>query len=393
MTIPEVYLDPTTPHHYGDRLFEAEGNQFLGDNILTPFIVLRQRLTELGFRVHTADAIPHAEEPGRRLLISFGVPDRLISLGLRRYRTLARRRDITLSAFVSIECPVVEPRMYRALPELARCFRRVLSWSDTPSLLPFTGQPVTVERFWWPQSFDSVHERLWERKRDGFLVLMNANKLPRLYRDELYTARLEAVRFFHAFGEIDLYGRNWDRAPMRVGKTATPYALRRAASRFWEWRQHWLPDPLYRAVAAASRGPAQSKSDTISRYRFAICFENSILRGWVTEKIFDCFFAGTVPVYWGAPDIQDWVPTQAFIDFRNFSGFEDLRRYLHSMDDRTWQEYRDAARAFLASPAFTRFRHGTFVDRLCNIIREDACGEQPHGSFDHPQGATQTERA
>jgi len=66
-------------------------------------------------------------------------------------------------------------------------------------------------------------------------------------------------------------------------------------------------------------------------YTFAICFENMVLEGWITEKMFDCFYAGCVPVYWGAPDITEFVPIDAFIDMRAFSGFDELRRFLHAL--------------------------------------------------------------
>ena len=128
---------------------------------------------------------------------------------------------------------------------------------------------------------------------------------------------------------------------------------------------------MYQAVAAASRGPARSESATIARYRFAICFENSTMRGWITEKRSDCFFAGTVPAYCGAPDVLDGVPAECFIDYRRFRDFADLRRFLHALPAVEAQRFRDAARTFLESARFDRLRHGTFVDRLVKMVHED----------------------
>lgn len=379
MSLPEIVVDPPTHHLLKGKLFERESNPYAGDDILAPYIAFRDRLVAAGFQVSTADTLPSTPDGRPRLLVSFGVPDRTIPHTLARYRALARRRDVTLGTFVAMECPVVEPRMYEALPEIAKLFRRVLSWSDTEALLPFTRQPVAVERFCWPQSFDAASERLWSREDRKFLLMMNANKLPRLYEDELYTSRLKAVAFFHEFGEVDLYGRNWDRAPTRVGKTLTPYVLRRLASRLWEWRQRRFPDPVYTAVAQASRGPAKSKSETMSQYRFALCFENSTLRGWMTEKLFDCFFVGTIPVYWGAPDVLDWVPAEAFIDMRKFKTFGDLRAFLHSLSPADERKYREAARDYLSSPRFDPFRGQTFAEALGRHVEHDA---------NDPRGAT-----
>ena len=38
------------------------------------------------------------------------------------------------------------------------------------------------------------------------------------------------------------------------------------------------------------------------------------VNGYVTEKIFDAFKAGCVPVYWGAENITKYVPAECFID-------------------------------------------------------------------------------
>ena len=48
---------------------------------------------------------------------------------------------------------------------------------------------------------------------------------------------------------------------------------------------------------------------------FAICYENARdIPGYITEKIFDCFFAGCVPIYWGgAPNVTDHIPANTFI--------------------------------------------------------------------------------
>jgi hypothetical protein len=367
----EVYLDPPTHHLLGNRLFDREINPFAGDDILAPYVALHDRLTRAGVVVRTADQLAPQPDGRQKFVISFGTPDRLVELSVRRYAVLARRADVVLSAFFAMECPVVEPKMFRALPTLQKLFRRVLSWSDTDALLPFTGAPVKVESFSWPQSFDAVHERLWQQGNRKFLLMMNANKLPRLFVNELYTARLRAVEFFHRYDEIDLYGRNWDRAPARVGKTWTPYALRRLVTKGWELRQRLLPDPLYRAAASATRGTARSKSATVAKYRFALCFENSILKGWMTEKLFDCFFAGTVPVYWGAPDVLDRVPAECFIDMRQFDDFSELRTFLHALTPSDERRYREAARDYLGSDQFTPFRLRTFVDLAARILSED----------------------
>lgn len=359
-----LYIDPPSHHFMQDRLFDPATAAHAGDNIQAPFIAIRELLVRDGIRVHTADLMPAVPDGARNLYTSLG---RIPNL-----RALAARPDVTLSAFFAFECPIVEPSLYAALPKLEGPIRRLFTFCDADQLTPFTGRPIQSQRFVWPQGAETVDEKAWQRTDRKFLAMINANKLPRLYDGELYTERLRAVEFFHRFGEIDLYGRGWDRAPMRVGPTRVPLTLRRLGSTLWEARQRWWPDPLYSAVSAASKGPIDSKAETLGGYRFAICFENMILQGWITEKIFDCFRAGCVPVYLGAPDAGELIPAEAFIDMRKFADFGDLRRFLHALGAADVERYRRAARDFIESSGFDRFRPRAFANLFRQIVREDA---------------------
>jgi hypothetical protein len=359
-----LYIDPPSHHFLQDRLFDLSAAAHTGDNVNTPFVLVRDHFTRLGIPVHTADLMPAEPDDVRKIYVSVGrVAD---------YARLAQRSDVTLSAFFAFECPIVEPSLYAALPAVQRYVRRIMCFSDAASLAPFTGKSIRVERFVWPQSLDGVNDSAWSRTDRGFLTMINANKLPRLYRAELYTARLKAVEYFHRFGEIDLYGKAWDRAPMRVGKSWVPWTFRFMYDALWEAKQRRWPDPVYAAVAAASKGTVASKAETLGRYTFAICFENMILPGWITEKIFDCLAAGCVPVYWGAPEVTDRIPVESFVDMRQFEGFADLRRFLHDLKPAQIARYRDAGRAFLESPAYDPFRPQGFLEHFRRFIRDDA---------------------
>ncbi len=362
---PEVtlFIDPPSHHFLGDRLFEAEAARLGGDNLLAPHIAVRDHFRAHGIAVHTADAFPR-RATRINLLVSLGRGD-----AARTWRDDPRLRR---SAYFAMECPIVEPTLYRALPEMADLFARVYCWTTGDSLLPFTGTPVHPHRFFWPQSVDAVDLPVWSRTDRQFLVMINANKLPRLRDRELYTERLRAVAFFHSFGEIHLYGKNWDRMPNRVGHTWVPATARRLQG--WLWR-HWQrvrPHPLYLATREANRGPVDRKIATLGQYTFALCFENMRLDGWITEKLFDCLAAGTVPIYWGATDVEEWVDPAVYVDMRQFPRYDELRRYLHGLGPREIAAYRDAGREFLASPRFDRFRIRAWVDRFRRIIQEDA---------------------
>jgi hypothetical protein len=51
----------------------------------------------------------------------------------------------------------------------------------------------------------------------------------------------------------------------------------------------------------------------LAPFRYSVAVENSRHDHYWTEKIADCFLAGTVPIYWGAPNIKDYFPVDAMI--------------------------------------------------------------------------------
>jgi alpha(1,3/1,4) fucosyltransferase len=357
-------IDPPSHHFLKDGLFQIDNKRLTGDNREAEYIYLRDVLNANDIDVHTADYLPTIEQ-GRDVLY--------VSMGDLRYYDAARRRPGTvLSGFFAMECPIVEPSLYRDLGRVHREFKRVFSWSDSASLERFVGRLVPVRDVRFPQVFDSVHEPIWSRTDRRFLVMINANKLPRLYWQELYTERMRAVAFYSRTGEIDLYGKGWDGPSNRLGKTWQPATLRRIERALQGQWQRWRPDPLLSGARRAYRGATPSKAETLGSYTFSLCFENMILKGWITEKIFDCFFSGTVPVYWGAPDIEDYIPADCFVDMRQFAGYAELRGYLKSLRGQDIQRYKENARDFLASPRFQPHTKQAFAEHFFRIVEEDA---------------------
>jgi hypothetical protein len=47
------------------------------------------------------------------------------------------------------------------------------------------------------------------------------------------------------------------------------------------------------------------KSEGLNDYMFSITIENDKYETYYTEKLTDCFATGTIPIYWGCPDIGD----------------------------------------------------------------------------------------
>jgi len=358
-------IDPFTHHFEGDRLFEPEVDRFNGEDILAPYLHLRDWFEARGIPVHTADRLERREVGARvNIVVSFGLQ--------RRYKALAKRADVILSAFFAFESPVVDPSMYRGLPEAARHFKRMYSFSDSESLEPVIGARVPFEQFCLPYPFDDVCEDLWRRGNRRFLVMINHNKVPALRWKELYTERPAAVEFFARYGEIDLFGKGWDEVPYQMGRTWKPASVQRIERFFRNRWEQIHPTPVLEAARKVYKGPVPSKIETLAQYTYCLVYDNVELEGWITEKIFDCFVAGTIPIYWGAPDVERWIPADCFIDKRQFADYADLRQYLHGLTARQIDAFREAGRAFFRSQRFAPFSKRTFTERLGRIVEEDA---------------------
>ena len=360
-----LWLDPLGYLHLRDRLFDAASEAYSGDRIVAPYAHLRERLAEHGIGVHTADLLLKGELPPARLNL-------YATMGLRtHYRRMAARDDTILSAFLVNECPVVEPRLFADLDAAAPFFRRLYSFAPDEAMAEFLERPLAFRPARFPYPFEHVDEAAWSNRDRSFLTVVAMNKVPRLKTRELYTERKRAVAYFAQHGEVDLYGKGWSGPSFRVGETRVPRRVRNVGYRLESLWDRVRPDPLLTAVRAVYRGPVVSTVDTLARYTFSICFENMVMAGWVTEKIFHALRAGTIPVYLGASDVGQWVWPECFVDMRRFSDYDELREFLRGLSPAEIEAYRDAGREYFASPEFRPFSKEAFADRFVELVRED----------------------
>jgi hypothetical protein len=68
------------------------------------------------------------------------------------------------------------------------------------------------------------------------------------------------------------------------------------------------------------------------QYKFSIAFENSSSSGYVTEKIFDPMLALSIPIYWGAPDVDKDFNRKSFVNIHDFSSIDDAIEYIKYLD-------------------------------------------------------------
>jgi hypothetical protein len=61
--------------------------------------------------------------------------------------------------------------------------------------------------------------------------------------------------------------------------------------------------------------PVDRKEEGLDEYRFSIAIENSRADNYFTEKLLDCFATGTIPIYWGCPNLARWFNMDGVIRF------------------------------------------------------------------------------
>jgi hypothetical protein len=277
----------------------------------------------------------------------------------------------------SLESPVVARKFYHNIEKYAGWFKHNFQYPGTMERLQKTNTifhptyfPMEIREplLTVPWKHRSYLIMICANKRAAYTSIKNAFKSPRALAGqirfllwqlsdpwmripEIYIDRIKAIYHFSNNSDFKLYGANWDQP---IVGFSTKYQI--AAKKVWEGT---IDGPYYR------------KREIMSHFKFSICFENCSFPGYITEKIFDCFLAGCIPVYYGAPDITYFVPQETFIDFRNFQNFKDLEIFLSELTETEAKDYINSAKDFLISKEFDKFTLEHYVDKLINVFVQE----------------------
>ena len=71
----------------------------------------------------------------------------------------------------------------------------------------------------------------------------------------------------------------------------------------------------------------------LAGYKFVLAIENAVCPDYITEKLWKVLQVGSVPVYFGAPNIREWLPNElSAILVEDFTSAKDLAQYLKDLD-------------------------------------------------------------
>lgn len=294
------------PAFYGNRLFDHQTSR---DSVLLPYRRLRDAFLMCGVDLSTRDINPPEHSDFVVYISDYGngpAPDQ-------KHK----------SFLITNEPPSILPHNWTA--EFFEKFNKVFTFDDSL---------VDGKKFIkWnvPNHFSPPRPMEQDVDRSKFCVMINGAKIIN-FPCELYSERIRVIRWFERNHpeDFDLYGAGWNSADF----------------------------PSY-------RGSPKNKAEVLPRYRFSICYENMAgIPGMFDTKIFDCLQNGVIPVYWGASNVEDYIPEECFIDRRNFQNMEGLYQYMKSIPDTKYVAMRRAIFEFLSGAECTEFGVDYFVQTI-----------------------------
>lgn len=328
-------------YHLNNKIFDVADKEVNRDNYGYSIWLLKQKLKELGIDLSTCDINLPIES---NFIFCFDVPEKNVVFDSDAYLFL-------------FESEVIKPRSWNIANH--QRFKKVFTWHD--ELVDNVKYFKINYAHKFPENnadyFSSINK--FENKKLCTLISSNKKVIHNL---ELYSERVKVIRWFemNTTNEFDLYGAGWDKYT--------------SSNRYTNFLMSRIPflSRLFAPKFRSYKGVVESKFETLARYKFAICYENAKdIPGYITEKIFDCFFSGCVPIYWGAPNITVHIPSDCFIDRRHFNSNEELYLYLKNISIDEYQKFQLNIANYIFSIQADAYRAEKFVDTIIRHALDD----------------------
>jgi hypothetical protein len=75
------------------------------------------------------------------------------------------------------------------------------------------------------------------------------------------------------------------------------------------------------------------KVEFFKRYKFTLAIENTIWPGYMTEKLVDPMFAGSIPIYVGDPQATLSFDPASYVDFTRFATMKEMLAFVREIDN------------------------------------------------------------
>ena len=239
-------------------------------------------------------------------------------------------------ALMIIEPENINPSLYY-LPWYRNRFSTIFTWDRQLLAKHPNYKPVNVPVGAEPSAYRENRFGGISFGEKKLLIAVSRNRWAYMPQST-YGMRKAAYRYFEANCKdgFDLYGQGWNSPVTSFEK--------------------WFGFHRFSCYRGEILGAWDDKVAVMSRYKFALCFENNASQpGYVSEKITDCFCARCVPIYYGAPGVADLIPQDCWIDARQFRDFREMQDFIMGMTPERHAEYLSAIEDFMHSSALDFF--------------------------------------
>jgi len=329
------------PKYLQNNVIFYEKSSLNRDNIFNNYVELKKEFKKYNYDLSTSD-INKIEDS--EIIIYFDMPKKLPSID-----------KIGNSYLILRESELIRPDNYNL--EKHNFFSKIFTWHDQ----------LTDNKKYFKLNFSHFFPKNINKdlsKKEKLCVLISGNKSVN-HPLELYSKRVEAIRWFEKkhITDFDLYGVGWEKYRFNGSKIIN------SLNRLPYFPQFFAK--LINQTYPSYNGVVTNKREIMEKYKFSICYENAKdIPGYITEKIFDSFFAGCVPIYWGANNIFSHIPKGCFIDKRDFDSYEELYKFVRNMPDEKYMNYLINIEKYLSSDDGFLFTGKGFAKKFVSDVLE-----------------------
>lgn len=247
-----------------------------------------------------------------------------------KYLSKHPKEKILLFTF---EPPLIETRSNNIFYH--QFYSKIFTWNDDL----IDNKKYFKVRFPWMDPRPMVQQLSFKERK--LLVFVGANQ-QNTQDIENYSERKKLIDFFEdkPVGEFEFYGNRW------------PSSYKN-----------------YKGVIGLQANRRSNKINIIKRYKFDVCYENcKNINGWVSERIFESFAAGCVPIYWGASNITDYIPQGCYIDRNDFKNNDELYEFIKNMPEDIFLQYIQNINAYLHSDAAKKVSTLFYIQEIQKVL-------------------------
>lgn len=321
---------PSIDEQLNDEYFKTKGKNDTNSYFVAG---LKNEIKKRGDEIHTIDKYDDLKDVDY-IIVNWPRWAEIRKIILGKYNSkkrssLSPKEILSKMIYVNAEptsvLPINSPNGYETLKQI---FPIILTWNREWT----DDKSIFRKNIPYPFYVDFGHLK-YEKKK--LLTAITADKYSN-EPGELYSERRKVYSFFEKNypDDFDFYGIRW----------------------------HKEEHPGYKGTVA-------DKASTFQKYKFAICLENT--KGdmdYVTEKIYDCLCAGIVPIYGGAKNISEYVPSDCYIDYFSFESYEEMAKYISEMPREEYDGYISRIKAFLENVDKYPVSIEKYVEQLYDAI-------------------------